>query len=162
MKTQSRTCQSISRGFRASVRVSGAMILWGLLTGDITLCFAEKAPGEVGRTVVIGTEQEAGVWWFRSPAGGRFLSIGMNHVEPVYWTSPNNKQFVQDTYGPDLFRSDGQFNDCSEAARKWAGRAAANLKAWGFNTLGMHNPPLECLRSAGDAYYVVELGLHVP
>jgi len=111
---------------------------------------------------VVGIEQESGVWWFRSPAGGHFLSIGMNHVEPVYWLSPNNKQFVLETYGRDLFLPDGQFNDHSEAARKWAARVAANFKAWGFNTLGMHNPPLESLRSAGDAYYVVELGLHVP
>lgn len=37
-----------------------------------------------------------------------------------------------------------------------------NLKSWGFNTLGMHNPPLASLRSAEVAAYVVELDLHAP
>ncbi|MBM3861270.1 MAG: hypothetical protein FJ395_16710 [Verrucomicrobia bacterium] len=110
----------------------------------------------------VGIEQEAGVWWFRSPVGKHFLSIGMNHVEPVYWRSPNNERFVLETYGSDLFTPDGQFNDGSEAARKWASRVATNLKSWGFNTLGMHNPPLTCLRTTGDVYFVVELGMPVP
>lgn len=123
------------------------------------LCAAEPPPN---LTAVIGVGQEAGVWWFRSPDGGRFLSIGMNHIEPVYWSSPNNRQFVRDTYGADLFLPGGEFNDRSDAARTWARRATANLKAWGFNTLGMHNPPLESLRAAGGLYYVVELGLRVP
>ena len=26
--------------------------------------------------------QDNGVWWFRSPTGANFLSIGANHVEP--------------------------------------------------------------------------------
>ena len=146
----------------AFVSVLGAFVLWSLLIGSIPLCSAGKTLNETSLFAVVRVEQESGVWWFRSLAGKRFLSIGMNHVEPVYWQSPNNQQFVRDTYGPDLFLSDGRFNDGSEAARKWAERVAANLMAWGFNTLGMHNPPLESLRSAGDANYVVELGLHVP
>ncbi len=66
------------------------------------------------------------------------------------------------TYGPDLFLPGAEFNDRSAAAGKWAARVASNLSAWGFNTLGMHNPPMESLRASGVPYHVVELALRVP
>lgn len=109
----------------------------------------------------ISLEKKSDVWWFKSPSGKQFLSIGINHVEPVYWQSPNNKAFVLDTYGQ-LFSTDGVFLDGSPAADNWAQRVAANLKNWGFNTLGVHNPLSKSLHSQGQAYYVVELDLHVP
>lgn len=104
----------------------------------------------------------AGVWWFKSPEGKQFLSIGANHVEPVYWQSPSNSAFVQETYGTNLFSSDETFQDGSPAADKWARRVATNFNEWGFNTFGFHNPLLKSLRAASPAYYVVELNLHVP
>ncbi|MBI5800822.1 MAG: hypothetical protein HZA92_08890 [Verrucomicrobia bacterium] len=124
------------------------------------LAVASLVAAEPDRT--INVEQDLGVWWFRSATGERFLSIGMNHVEPVYWTSPNNQHFALTTYGRDLFLPDGQFNDGSEAAGKWAAQVATNLKTWGFNTLGMHNPLLRSLHSTGETSYVVELALRVP
>lgn len=115
--------------------------------------FCETAPAGF-----VGLEKnDAGVWWFKSPEGNPFLSIGMNHVEPEYWQSPNNRAFVLETYGPDLFASDGTFHDGSSAADNWAHRAAAFLSGRGFNTLGVHNPPSKSLRSTGALYYVVEL-----
>lgn len=38
-----------------------------------------------------------------SPDGMPFLSIGPNHLEPVYWQTPNKTQFVLAKYGPDSF-----------------------------------------------------------
>jgi len=106
----------------------------------------------------ISLENDSGVWWFKSPDGKPFLSIGVNHVEPFYWQSPNNKAFVLETYGPALFSPDGNIRDGSPAADKWAQHVAATFKTWGFNTLGVHNPLSKSLRSEVPAYYVVELG----
>ena len=106
----------------------------------------------------VGLRNDSGVWWFTSPEGSSFLSFGINHVEPIYWQSPNNKTFVTETYGPDLFSPNGNFQDGSPAADKWAQRVAMTFKTWGFNTFGVHNPLSKSLRSEVHAYYVVELG----
>jgi hypothetical protein len=105
--------------------------------------------------------QEGGVWWFKSPEGKPFVSLGANHVEPIYWQSPNNTQFVAQMYGADLFAPDGSVRESSQAAAQWAQRVAQNFAAWGFNTLGFHNPISKSLQSAGTAYYVIELALPV-
>lgn len=117
---------------------------------------------EIARAAFVSLEQEAGVWWFKSPEGKQFLSIGANHVEPIYWQSPNNKAWVQATYGPGLFSPDGVFQDGSPAAEQWARRIATNFNHWGFNTFGFHNPLSKSLRAASRAYYVVELNIPVP
>jgi len=106
----------------------------------------------------VSLTNDCGVWWFKSPQETPFLSIGVNHVEPFYWQSPNNKAFVLETYGPDLFSQDGNIRDGSPAADQWAQHVATVFKIWGFNTLGVHNPLSKSLRSEVPAYYVVELG----
>lgn len=106
----------------------------------------------------VGLKNDSGVWWFTAPDDSSFLSVGVNHVEPFYWQSPNNKTFVLETYGADLFSPDGTFRDGSPAANKWAQRVADTFKTWGFNTFGVHNPLSKSLRSEVAAYYVVELG----
>lgn len=110
----------------------------------------------------VSVVREDGVWWFRSPAGERFLSIGANHVEPVYWQSPRNADFVRETYGGEIFRADGSFDDDSAAMKKWSARVAANFKDWGFNTLGFHNPLSRSLQEAIGGYYVCHLPIPVP
>ncbi|MCX6894951.1 MAG: hypothetical protein NTZ16_05500 [Verrucomicrobia bacterium] len=134
-------------------RVSGSIVLT-LLAAN---CICTAATG------FVSLEKDAvGVWWFKSPEGKQFLSIGANHVEPVYWQSPSNSAFVLETYGPTLFAADGALNDGSPAADKWAQHVATNFNDWGFNTFGFHNPLSKSLHAAGQAYYVVELDLHVP
>lgn len=138
-----------SRFFMRAFR--SMLVLMVMLAGN---GFCETAPAGF-----VGLEKDdAGVWWFKSPDGKPFLSIGMNHVEPEYWQSPNNKAFVLETYGPDLFAADGTFQDGSPAADQWAQHVAVAFKTWGFNTLGVHNPLLKSLRATDSAYYVVELG----
>ena len=110
----------------------------------------------------VSLQNEAGVWWFKSPAGKPFLSIGANHVEPIYWQSPNNARFVSETYGPDFFLPDGSIRDGSPSAAKWAEHVATNFKNWGFNTFGFHNPLYSSLHSAGVPYYVVQLDIPTP
>jgi len=113
-------------------------------------------------TGFVGLENDSGVWWFKSPEGKPFLSIGINHVEPLYWQSPNNTAFVSETYGPELFSPDGKFRDGSPVVEKWAHRVAVNLESWGFNTFGFHNPLLDSLHAPGPFYYVVEMDIPIP
>jgi hypothetical protein len=118
-------------------------------------------PCQTGQKGYVGLEQQSGVWWFKSPEGKPFLSIGINHVQVLYWMSPNNLSFAIDTYGPGLFSPKGAFCDGSPAADKWGLRIADNFKKWGFNTLGVHNALHKSLGPVGD-YYVVELNIPVP
>jgi len=113
------------------------------------------------RARVVSLAQEGGVWWFRSAAGQRFLSIGANHVEPFYWQSPRNAAFVRATYGDETFRSDGTFDENSASVKLWAARVGANFKDWGFNTLGFHNPLSPTLQEAVGGYYVCHLPIAV-
>jgi alpha,alpha-trehalase len=141
---------------RTLSRAAGALVALWLLSGGPGFC----APPAAG---LVGLEMDAaGTWWFTSPTGKQFLSIGANHVEPVYWQSPSNRAFVLELYGPELISADGHLNDGSPAAGKWAQRVATNFHRWGFNTLGFHNPLSRSLQAAGDAYYVVALDLPVP
>jgi hypothetical protein len=117
--------------------------------------------GETSRTAAVRIEQDSGVWWFRSPAGQRFLSIGANHVEPLYWQSPRNAEFVRVTYGGEIFRKDGSFDDESAPVKQWSAGVAANFKDWGFNTLGFHNPLSRSLQEAIGGYYVCHLPIPV-
>lgn len=110
----------------------------------------------------VSVARENGVWWFRSPAGTPFLSIGANHVEPIYWQSPRNADFVREMYGGEIFRADGSFDDESPAVKKWSARVAATFKDWGFNTLGFHNPLSRSLQEAIGGYYVCHLPIPVP
>jgi hypothetical protein len=116
----------------------------------------------VAQAGFVTVEKEAGVWWFKSPEGKPFVSLGINHVEPVYWQTPLNAAFVAETYGSEIFAADGTLREGTPAATKWGQRVAKNLDAWGMNTLGFHNPLSKGLQSGGAGCYVIELDLHVP
>jgi len=131
-----------------------------LLTAIIVASAALSATGQ-DRAAAVGIEQDNGVWWFRSAAGGRFLSIGANHVEPLYWQSPRNADFVRQTYGDEIFRKDGSFDDEFAPVKQWSARVAANFNDWGFNTLGFHNPLSRSLQEAIGGYYVCHLPIPV-
>ncbi|TAN36783.1 MAG: hypothetical protein EPN23_08225 [Verrucomicrobia bacterium] len=131
-------------------------------TIGLLILLAGKGSCKTLPTGFVGLEKETGVWWFKTPAGKQFLSIGANHIEPSYWQSPSNSAFVLKTYGAGLFSPDGVFQDGSPAAEKWGRRVATNFNNWGFNTFGFHNPLSKSLHAAGPAYYVVVLEVPVP
>ena len=116
------------------------IVFFASLVLALTSVCAESTPAKV-----VGLKNDAGIWWFTAPDGQPFLSIGVNHVQPVYWRAQGDGQFVTKTYGPDFLLPDGEINDSSPGAKVWATRVATNLTNWGFNTLGMHTPPLNCL-----------------
>ena len=40
-----------------------------------------------------------GSWWFIDPDGKKFISLGVNHIEPHLWLAPYNKKFTQNIKG---------------------------------------------------------------
>lgn len=77
----------------------------------------------VAKTGFVRVEEIEGVWWFVSPTGEPFLSLGVNHIEPHLWMGPYNRQHTIARYGPDFILPDGRFNPDGDAARKWIDRS---------------------------------------
>lgn len=62
-------------------------------------------------------------WWFVTPAGGSFFSIGLNHIDPSPLRFAENGDLWQRKYGNSMER--------------WLKEAVApDLRAWGFNSVG--------------------------
>ena len=59
-----------------------------------------------------------GIWWFIGPDGKKFISLGVNHIEPHLWLAPYNKKFTQNKYGKNIIDKKGKFNTKSNAAKK--------------------------------------------
>ena len=67
--------------------------------------------------------QRGGRWWLLTPAGDRFFSLGLNHVDPATIRYPENIARWRERYGNSM--------------RRWLTKSVApNLKDWEFNTLG--------------------------
>ncbi|MES2202603.1 MAG: hypothetical protein V4498_10160 [candidate division FCPU426 bacterium] len=78
-----------------------------------------------------GVFEEKGVWWIRSPQGGKMLSLGVDCVGPGPKKadySPAKPQYSAFFHNHDNFAS-------------WSRRSMARLDAWGFNTLGGWSDP---------------------
>lgn len=71
-------------------------------------------------------------WWFVTPEGNAFLSLGMNHVHPNWLNQAHNAEHWRKAFGAERYRDS-----------KWkAGLRAkvdSDLRAFGYNTLGVHN-----------------------
>ncbi|MEM7370116.1 MAG: agarase [Bacteroidota bacterium] len=68
-------------------------------------------------------EKRKGHWWFITPAGTPFFSIGLNHIDPATLRYPENIHIWREKYqGSNL---------------TWIKKSVApNLKKWGFNSVG--------------------------
>lgn len=106
-------------------------------------CKVKESPRTLttkGEAGYFKTQQQRGVWWFTDPADETFISIGINHIEPVLITSENNREKFIEKYGKDLVGRGGRPNNKGRAARLWAKDSMNLVRQWGFNTLGVHNP----------------------
>jgi hypothetical protein len=69
----------------------------------------------------VGTR--AGHWWFLTPAGEPFFSIGMNHIDSAALRYRESGDVWRERYG--------------NSHERWLQEAVApDLRAWGFNTIG--------------------------
>jgi hypothetical protein len=67
--------------------------------------------------------QRGGRWWFITPAGEPFFSIGLNHIDPSPLRFAENGDLWQRKYGNSMER--------------WLKEAVApDLRAWSFNNIG--------------------------
>ncbi|MDP8224564.1 MAG: alkyl sulfatase dimerization domain-containing protein [Candidatus Lernaella stagnicola] len=95
-----------------------------------------RAPAQHTFTLV----QRDGSWWFQTPSGKPFVSLGVNHLEPVLICSESNRDLFAARFGDDLIGPGGKPNLKGRAARAWVTDGMRQIRSWGFNTLGLHNP----------------------
>lgn len=119
-----------------------ALVILTCTTGRVPGC----RHGSTGADIVAGDADfyhlvlEDGKWWFREPGGDVFVSLGINHIEPVLITSESNRHIFEKRYGNDLVGPDGVVNPLGEPAREWMEDSVELIQSWGFNTIGVHNP----------------------
>ncbi|WP_168565813.1 glycoside hydrolase 5 family protein [Crateriforma spongiae] len=115
-------------------------------------CFAQRATG------YIHVEQIDGVWWFVNAEGEKFVSIGVNHIEPHLWLAPYNKSATLRKYGADMVDADGHFNTHGDAAKKWINAQVEVSQSLGFNTFGKHtHPAIDPRLYQQQIYYIASL-----
>ena len=73
-------------------------------------------------TNFFGIEQRDGRWWFITPEGKRFWSIGMNHIDSA------SLRFSE---SDDVWER--EFDNSQQA---WLNSVREDLRNWGFNTIG--------------------------
>jgi hypothetical protein len=67
--------------------------------------------------------QRGGRWWFITPEGRPFFSLGLNHIDPSPLRYPENGDLWARKY--------------DNSMERWLKRSVApDLKAWGFNSVG--------------------------
>lgn len=67
-------------------------------------------------------ENRHGRWWFITPQGKPFWSVGLNHVDSATLRYIENEDLWHDKYGNDMER--------------WLDEVGRDMEDWGFNTLG--------------------------
>lgn len=108
-------------------------------------------------TGFIRVEQIDGVWWFINAEGEKFVSLGVNHIEPHLWLAPYNQKETLARYGEDMLK-DGRFDTTSSAAGKWIDRQIEVTKSLHFNTFGPHtHGSIDPALYQDQIYYVARL-----
>ncbi len=111
---------------------------------------------ELAATGFVRVEQIEGVWWFISPEGEKFISMGVNHIEPHLWLAPYNKETTLMRYGADMVDEDGFFNPHGRAVKKWIDQQVKTSRDLRFNTFGRHtHPSIDTKLYEDQMYYVV-------
>lgn len=106
----------------------------------------------------IRVESKEGVWWLIEPEGRKFISIGLNHVDPLLMTGPYNVERTLNKYGQDFINSDGTLNFNSQGIKRWYDQVKKDFDDWNFNTFGYHNT-LPSKTYSKDYYYIQPITL---
>ncbi|YCM44286.1 hypothetical protein V2O64_23565 [Verrucomicrobiaceae bacterium 227] len=127
-----------------------------LISIPLLLTSARASAAEA--TGFIHVKQIDGVWWFINPEGKRFVSLGVNHIEPHLWLAPYNFKATLKRYGRDMITIDGHFNTKGEAAKKWIDRQVEVTQSLHFNTFGPHtHGSIDPALYKDQIYYVARL-----
>ena len=114
-----------------------ALSLVGWLATFCLLAQTGKPNPELA-TGYIYVKQIDEVWWFIGPDGEKFISQGVNHIEPHLYLAPYNKEATIKKYGAELIDEQGMFDTTTEAAQKFIDGQIAICKDLNFNTFGKH------------------------
>ena len=127
------------------------------LLATLLAVFARQVPAQ-DATGYIHVDQIDGVWWFINADGEKFISIGVNHIEPHLWLAPYNKSATINKYGADMVDADGHFDTNGEAAKKWIDAQVNTARQLGFNTFGKHtHPSIDPKLYQQQVYYIASL-----
>jgi hypothetical protein len=109
-------------------------------------------------TGLVSIEEHEGTWWFSGPTGERFLSLGVNHIEPHLWMGAYNMEHTIAQYGSDFVLPNGRFNPDGSAAAAWINNLVEVCKSLGFNTFAKHtHPAIPSQLYQDQIYYVASL-----
>jgi hypothetical protein len=72
-------------------------------------------------------------WWIVTPDGNAFLSFGINHLHPVWFSQEYQREHLQEVLGISDLRNNEEFGP---ALRKWF---LQTCRDYGINTVGVHN-----------------------
>jgi len=93
------------------------------ITGSVVLPLRATATTQPESKGFFTVGQRGSRWWFITPAGEPFFSIGLNHIDPSPLRFAENGDLWQRKYGNSMER--------------WLKEAVApDLRAWGFNSVG--------------------------
>ena len=119
--------------------VLGRVVRATLRSLALLVATAAAIPAHAHTTGFVHVGQVDGTCWFVDPDGKRFVSIGVNHIEPHLWLAPYNRAETLRENGADFLEPDGRFNSAGPAARTWMEPQLLVCADLHFNTLG--NPP---------------------
>lgn len=113
----------------------------------------QKASEYAGK---ISVKKIGEAWWLISPEGEPFISLGINHIDPLFLSGPYNKERILETYGSDWFDHEGNYNYGGEAIGKWLNQVNHDFRSWGFNTYGYYTVvPAEYIKDS--AYFIKDI-----
>jgi glyoxylase-like metal-dependent hydrolase (beta-lactamase superfamily II) len=126
--------------------MNGRETRWGGARAALVAFCIALGCGRGGDVTYVGAEgfyrlvRDGDTWWFVDPDGRRFVSIGINHIEPVLIVADGNREAFRARYGDDLVGPGGFGDPNGKAAAGWLADSMKLVRSWGFNTLGVHNP----------------------
>ncbi|AUV84548.1 beta-agarase (plasmid) [Salinigranum rubrum] len=107
---------------------------------------------------VVTVEQIDGTWWFVGPDGDRFVTLGVNHIEPHLWLGSYNEAETLERHGEDFTTMYDTFNPYGDAAEDWIETIVEKVTALGFNSFGRHvQAGVPHQYYADDIYYVAPM-----
>jgi hypothetical protein len=107
-------------------------------------------------------EQIDGVWWLVDAGGERFVSVGINHLEPGMYLETANRGHTLARFGDDLVTPAGEFNYSGEAAQQWWAEVRGQLHEFGINSIGFHTYGLPDRWVSNDFFHFARLRVGRP
>ena len=83
------------------------------------------------KTGFFHTENDGKRWWFVTPEGNAFLSLGINHYHAGWWMQDYNQEYWNKTFGANKAGNEQWMKGFRKVA-------SADVKRLGINTLGWH------------------------